>query len=165
MAKLYAVAGSRLHISSDPIEAPDDDIVAADFDAVTWVEVKGWVQMGSFGDSRTVVTSERINSKRVKKAKGTANGGAMENVFDIIPNDPGQLKLIEAEQDANAYGVRIVYDDAPSTGVAPTPSEDMFVALVVSTPRQGGAANDPRRTSSTFEIDSNLVHVPATAGA
>lgn len=165
MAKLFAIAGERFYIGSDPIEEPDGDVVAADFDDVTWVEVKGWVQMGAIGDTAALVTSDRINEGRTKKAKGTKNAGSMENVFDSIPADPGQLKLVEAEQSPQNYPMRIVHNDAPAVGTAPTPSESLFIGLIMTTALQGGGANDPKRISATTEINSNIANIPAAAGA
>lgn len=165
MAKMFAVAGCTLEISSAPIDDQDDDFVAADFDAVTWTPIAGWVTMGASGDSATLVTSDQIGNARTKKTKGTRNAGTMENVFDVVKDDPGQLALIAAEQDNKNYGFRIVYNDAPATGVSPTPSEAMFIGLVMSTSYQGGGANDPRRLAATVEVNSNRVDVPASTGA
>lgn len=165
MAKLFPVAGCKLYISDAPIEDKDADFVALDFDAVTWTPISGWVTMGGSGDSASLVTSDQIGNARTKKAKGTRNAGSMENVFDVVKDDPGQLALIAAEQTQNNYGFRIVYNDAPTTGVAPTPSEAMFIGLVMSTSYAGGGANDPRRMNCTTEINSNRVDVPASTGA
>lgn len=165
MAKMYPVAGCKFFIGSAAIEDQDDDFIATDFDAVTWVEVKGWVTMGASGDAATLVTSDQIGNKRTKKAKGTRNAGSMENVFDVIADDPGQLALVAAEQTDDNYPFRIVYNDTPTTGPAPTPSESLFIGLVMSRSRAGGGANDPRRMNSTVEINSNVVAVPASTGA
>ncbi|MBY8918824.1 hypothetical protein KUG85_04720 [Nitratireductor sp. L1-7-SE] len=165
MAKMYPVAGCKFYIGSAAIDDQDDDFVAADFDAVTWIEVKGWVTMGASGDSATLVTSDQIGNKRTKKAKGTRNAGSMENTFDVVADDPGQLAMIAAEQTDDNYPFRTVYNDAPTTGPAPTPSESLFIGLVMSKSRAGGGANDPRRMNSTVEINSNIVHVAAATGA
>lgn len=165
MAKMYPVGGSRIYIGDAAIDDQDDEFVAADFDAVTWTEIKGWVQMGAHGDAAALVSSDQIGNKRTKKGKGNRNAGSMENNFDVVADDPGQLALVAAEKTDDNYPFRIVYNDAPMTGIAPAPSEHMFIGLVMTTQRQGGGANDPRRMGGTIEINSNLVFVPATTGA
>lgn len=164
MAKMYAVAGCTISIGDAPIDDQDDDFEASDFDAITWTEIKGWVTMGAHGDAATLVTSDQIGNPRTKKAKGTRNAGSMENVFDVVADDPGQLAMIAAEKSNQNYPFRIVYNDAPATGSAPAPSESLFIGLVTSGQRSGGGANDPRRRAMTIEINSNIVEVAATTG-
>lgn len=84
MAKMYPVAGCKLYIGDAAIDDQDDDFDAADFDAVSWTEVKGWVTMGAIGDTAQLVTSDQIGVARTKKAKGNRNAGSMENVFDTV---------------------------------------------------------------------------------
>lgn len=165
MAKMYPVAGCKFYIGDAAIDDQDEDFVAEDFDAVTWIEVKGWVTMGAHGDAATLVTSDQIGNPRTKKAKGTRNAGSMENVFDVVADDPGQLAMIAAERTNQNYPFRVVYNDAPATGAAPTPSESMFIGIVLSGQRSGGGANDPRRRALTVEINSNIVEVEASTGA
>jgi len=165
MAKMYPVAGCKFFIGNAAIADQDDAFDAADFTSVTWTEVKGWVQMGAVGDAAALVTSDQIGSARTKKAKGTRNAGSMENVFDVVADDTGQLAMIAAEQTDDNYPFRITYNDAPLTGSAPTPSESLFIGIVMSQARQGGGANDPRRRNFNIEINSNIVPVAAATGA
>lgn len=165
MAKMYPVAGCKFYISDAPIDDQDEDFIAADFDEVDWVEVKGWVTMGASGDTSTLVSSDQIGNKRTKKAKGTRNAGTMENAFDVVKDDAGQLALLAAEKSDDNYGFRIVYNDAPTVGASPTPSEAMFIGMVMSASYTGGGANDPQRMNSTIELNSNRVEIAAAAGA
>lgn len=164
MAKVYPVAGCKFYISDAAIDDQDDDFVEADFSAVEWTEVKGWVTMGAVGDTASLVTSDQIGNSRTKKAKGVRNAGSMENTFDTVKDDAGQLAMIAAEQTDDNYAFRIVYNDAPASGSAPTPSESLFVGLVMSQSRSGGGANDPRRRTFTVEVNSNVVEVAAATG-
>lgn len=165
MAKMYPVAGCKFYIGDAAIDDKDADFAAADFDAVSWTEVTGWVTMGAIGDTSSLVSSDQIGNARTKKGKGTRNAGSMENAFDVVKDDAGQLALIAAEQTDDNYPFRVVYNDAPATGTDPTPSESLFVGLVMSTSYGGGGANDPRRMSATTEINSNIVPVAAATGA
>lgn len=112
---MYPVAGSKIYIGNNPIDEKSVDFVEADFSAVTWTEIKKWTTMGSIGDSAQLITSEIISEQRTKKIKGTRNAGSMQNVFNIEPNDPGQLALIAAEARKDNYPFRIVANDALPT--------------------------------------------------
>lgn len=141
-----------------------NDMEATDFDAVSWVEAKGWVTMGQLGGQWAEVTSDQIGEEETIYDKGAHSKPLMENVFDRIADDPGQLKLIEAKGSRSTYPIRLVYNDAPSAGAAPTPSERMFVGLVMSDTRSGGGANDPRRMTVSTRPVSNYVDVAAATG-
>jgi len=159
MAQLYPVAGCKIYIGNAAMDDQDDDFIASDFASVTWVEIKGWTDMGSIGDSSQLITSDQINTARTKKAKGTKNAGSMENVFDIIPDDPGQIALLAAAGVQTNYPFRIDMNDAVAAG---DPSKRMFVGLVMTAQERGGGANTPRKVGGTVEINSNIVKVAAT---
>jgi len=152
MAQLYPVAGSKIYIGGAPMDDTDDDMVEADFSSVTWTEVKGWTQMGRVGDSGALITSDQINVGRTKKAKGTRNAGSMENTFDIVPADPGQLALIAATAVVDNYPFRVDL----SSG-----EKRYFVGIVMSSQDQGGGANTGSNMAATVEINSNVVRVAA----
>ncbi len=164
MATLYPVAGCKIYIGA-AMELPDDDMVAADFDDVTWTEITGWTQMGAFGDTAALITTQLIDQQRDIKQKGTRNAGQMQNVFAVKSTDPGQIALIAAEKTNNNYPFRIVLNDTPATGVSPTPSERLFMGLVMSASEQGGGANTVQNLNATVEINSNIVKIAAATGA
>lgn len=159
MAEMHSIAGERIYISSAAISDKDTDFVEGDFSSVTWIEIPGWTQRGQFGDTSTVVTSDQIGRPRVKKAKGTANAGTMENVFDRNDGDAGQAKLKAARASSDNYAFRVL--DPLRTGES-TPAAAMFIGLVMSAPRNSGGPNDPDRISCSIEINSNIVEVAAT---
>lgn len=159
MAKMYSVAGCKIYIGDAAIEDKDADFQESDFAGVNWVEIKGWVTLGAHGDAAALVTSDQVGVGRTKKAKGNRNAGTMDNVFDVVADDPGQLQLVAAEKTNQNWPIRVVYNDAPAGGGSP--SENKFIAIVMSAQRQGGGANDPRRMSATLEINSNLVFTAA----
>lgn len=158
MADLLPVAGCKIYIG-DVLAPKNANFVAADYSAITWVEIDGWKTMGSFGDTATLITDAIINRGRDQKQKGTKNAGAMENVFGTLNLDPGQIAMAAAQETDDNYAFKIEFNDMPSGGASNT--EALFIGLVMGTPRQGGGANDPRNTSSTIEINSNIVFVPA----
>lgn len=161
---LYPVNGCKIFIGGAK-EDQTADFVAGDFTSETWVQIGAWTQMGSFGDAANLITSDRISESRTKKAKGTRNAGSMQNTFDSVPTDLGQLALIAAEKTLNNYAFKVELNDKPVTGVAPTNSLRYFIGLVMSANEQGGGANTPQTMNASIEINSNIVRVAATTGA
>ena len=162
MATLYPVAGCRI-FNGPAMELPDDDVEAADFASVVWTEIKNWTQMGDFGDTAAQITTSLIDKKRDVKQKGTRNAGSMANVFANVPTDPGQLALIAAEKTDQNYPIKIELNDKPAIGASPKNSLRFFMALVTTAPETGGGANTVRSLNSTFEINSNIARVAASA--
>lgn len=164
--QLYPVAGARIFIGPAVTEVPDDeDLDATDFASTTWTEIDGWQTMGSIGDSKTLITESAINRGRDIKAAGTKNAGSMQNQFLILPTDVGQIALIAAANTSYNFPFKIEFDDAPPTGSAPAGTKKLFYGIVMGSPEQGGGANTARMLSSTIEINSEVITVPATAGA
>ncbi len=161
---LYPVAGCKFYIGGiTPTQI--DDFIESDF--VTspdqFVEVDGWSQMGVFGDTAALISTQLINRGRDIKQKGTTNAGSMQNVFAEISEDEGQIALIAAAQGANKsnYAFKILFNDA-SGDSGSEPSVAYFVGLVMNASPAGGAANTVRNLNSTVEINSNVVRVAAT---
>lgn len=157
---LYATAGCRIYIGGAALPDQADDFVAADFTGVTWTEIDGWSEMGGFGDSAQEITTALINRGRDIKQKGTRNAGSMENVFAEITGDAGQVALLAAEQTNDNYPFKIEFNDEPDGG---TPTQKMFIALVMSANYSGGDANTIRNINATLSINSNIVTVAAAA--
>lgn len=162
MSNLFATAGSKLHIGTAAMAFGGSDFVAADFDEVTWTEVTGLTNLGSAGDSATLVTSDQIDRSRTRKLKGTRNAGTMTVVCDLDYADAGQLAIIAAEKTALTYPFKVTFNDAPAGG---TPSQRLFVALVMSQTEEWNEANNAMKLNATLEIDSNIVRVAAAEGA
>lgn len=156
MPTLYPVAGAKIYIG-DAVTPPDDDVEVADFNAVVWVEVKGWLNMGELGDSANLISTDLISTARTTKQKGTKNAGSMQNTFARIEDDPGQLALIAAAGDNNNYPFRIQFADTPAGGSMP--SERLFMGLVMSARDAGGGANTVKTLNATVEVNTNVVTV------
>ena len=161
MADIYAVGGATFFIGNASMAAPDSntDLATSDFSGVTWVEVKGWLTLGSFGGTSALITSQRIGGARDMKGKGTTNEGSMQNTFAHVPGDSGQAAMKAAQGTAFNYPFKVVYDDEPSGGSNPT--TDYFVGLVMTWQRAGGNANAERTYTSTCEINSNIATTAA----
>lgn len=157
MSHLFATAGSKLFIGAAKA-FNGTNFTASDFTSQTWVEIKGTTNLGAAGDTSELITSNRIAEARTRKLKGTRNAGSMQIVADLDYADAGQLALISAEKAKESYAFKITFNDAPVDG---TPSERMFVALVMSASEQFNEANNVMALNATLEIDSNIVSVAA----
>jgi hypothetical protein len=161
---LYPVADSKIYIG-EVTATQIEDFIESDFitSPDQFVEIDGWTTMGAIGDTAALITAQLINRGRDVKQKGTANGGQMQNVFAEIAADAGQIALIAAASPRNKsnYAFKIEYDDA-SGASGSVGSMQYFVALVMNATSAGGGANTIRNLNSTFEINSNIVTVPAT---
>jgi hypothetical protein len=161
---LYPVAGCKFYIGGiTPTQI--DDFIESDFitSPDQFVEVDGWSQMGVFGDTAALISTQLINRNRDIKQKGTTNAGSMQNVFAEIAEDEGQIALIAASQGANKsnYAFKIEFNDA-SGASGSVNSMAYFVGLVMNASPAGGAANTVRNLNSTVEINSNIVRTAAT---
>lgn len=159
---LYPVAGCKIYIGG-ALADKAIDFVAADFTSQTWVLIDGWSQMGPIGDTSQLITTALINRGRDVKQKGTKNSGSMANVFAKIDADAGQVALLAAERTRNNYAFKIELNDTPAAPDS-TPSQRLFIGLVMGAQEQGGEANTIRNLNSTIEINSNIVSVAAVEG-
>lgn len=160
---LSAVAGQKIFIGTQ-LDDQADDFVASDFTSIVWTEIDGWSQCGSVGDTAALITTALINRGRDLKQKGTKNAGSMQNVFAIIPDDPGQIALIAASNTNKNYAFKIENNDAATSPPSPVPqpSKRYFVGLVMTAEEPGGEANTIQNLNATIEINSNIVKVAAT---
>lgn len=160
MADLFPVAGATIWIGNASMAVPSVDVNEASFSGVTWVQVKGWQNMGAIGDTSALISTDLIDRDRTIKQKGVKNAGGMQNQFAIISDDAGQIALIAAANSNLNYPFKIVFDDAPEGG---SPTSKYFVGLVMGASESGGGANTVRMLNSTIEINSNVATVAAAA--
>ncbi|WP_322886993.1 hypothetical protein U8C36_12130 [Sinorhizobium medicae] len=156
MAQLYPVAGAKIYIGPAVNNVPDDaDINEALFSSVSFTEVKGWQTMGAIGDAAALITESVISSGRDLKAKGTRNAGSMQNNFIILPDDVGQIALIEAEATPYNYPFKLLFNDAPP---AKTSTVTMTIASpgVISWNAHVLAASTPVKFSTTGALPTGL---------
>jgi hypothetical protein len=155
---LYPVAGCRFWISTNPFTELAVDAVVGDYSGVAWIEMKSWTQMGSYGDTAQLITTDLIGEGRTKKQKGTKNAGTMANVFALANTDPGQLKSIAAAQSVQNYAFKVELNDK----IATLNSTRLFYGLCMQSQEAGGGANTVQTLNMTVEINSNIVATVAT---
>ncbi|PRX11237.1 UNVERIFIED_ORG: hypothetical protein BCL66_102198 [Martelella mediterranea] len=160
---LYATAGAKLYIGSTKNQK-NDDFVEADFDAENWTEIANLENLGSLGDTAEAVNFNPIGSKRQKTVKGTRSAGTMEVVCGIDNDDAGQVAAIAAEKSDHDFAFRLVLNDAPATGIKPTPSERIFIAKVMSASEAFDEANSVMKLNISLGVNSNVVRIAAATG-
>lgn len=104
---LQAINGSKLFIGTRV--AQKATVALTDFaaQAQQWIEVAGWTQSGSLGDTQNLITQAFIGENRELSAKGTLAGGTMENTFAPLPNDPGQQRFMDAVASCSPYAFKV----------------------------------------------------------
>lgn len=156
---LLAVGGAKIFIGpAYTVTATDLTLAEAQAVAeVDWVEVDGWNQMGSYGDTATIITTTMINRGRDIKQKGTRNAGSMTNRFADFSTDVGQQAWLAAEATTLDYMVRIVFDDSLGTNG----TTDYMAGLVSGWSNVGGDGNTVVIRESMLEINSPILRVEA----
>lgn len=129
MAKLVAVAGSKIFIGTRV--AAKGEVKLSDFadQQNEWTEIDGWTAAGAVGDTQELITQNFINQNRTRQIKGTRVGGTMENTFVPILNDPGQMAFRQAIEDCSPYAFKIEWGAGCVTEgvVTITPEDDPAV--------------------------------------
>lgn len=161
MADLYSMAGCRFYIGNAPMSLQAADLVEADFNSVTWVEVDGWSQAGPLGDTVNMITTALINRGRDLSQKGTAGNPQQQHVFAIIPGDAGQtaIRAAGAASNKNNYPFKVLLNDP--TGSPATASKRYYVGLVSEAVEAMGEANTIQNLNVTIVRNSNIVEVAA----
>jgi hypothetical protein len=160
---IYATVGAKLYIGG-VLDMKSADFELTDFDGVTFTEIKDLESLGSLGDSAAEITQDLIGEARTKRLKGTRSAAPMEVIAAINYEDAGQQALIAAEKTDDDYAFKLVFDDAPSSGAAPTPSERYFIAKVGSATEAYDTANTVMKLNASLWVNSNIVRVDAATG-
>lgn len=160
----FAAAGSRLYIGSAPIDDKDTDFVDADFSSVTWEEVSPLETIGSVGDNASEITFDELGRQRTTVLKGPRRAPTLEISAALNYQNAGQTRLLEAEKTNVNYPLRIVFNDAPATGSAPTPSERKMIGLIMSVNETVQDANSVLMLTASIAVNSNLVRTNAATG-
>ena len=158
MSTLYPIAGSKIFIGTNPVEAKGE-VGAADFTEVVWIEIGGWTNAGELGDTQEVGEQSLINEKRVRKFKSILNGGTMENQFVPIPNDPGQTKFKEAIESCAPYPFKVEWAAGCGDEVEPVGMTDQFFGLALPGARSGGDGTAAHLRSWSIAVDSNILEI------
>lgn len=109
-----ANAGSKVYISTAALG--NTVLVQADFDALTWVEIKSVGNLGETGSKTNILNYDTWGDTVIQKAKGLTDAGSPTLEVARIYNDPGQV-LARAACLANLnYGFKVLRNDPAFVG-------------------------------------------------
>jgi hypothetical protein len=130
---------------------------AAAYKALTWTPVNEVTDAGgSVGDTYAKVEAKVLGARRVRKLKGSVDGGTIELKVLRDAADAGQTALRAALSSDDAIFVKIELGDKP-TGANATGSTLYAPVLVFSAQVQNGEADSFVEQNFTLEIVGEIV--------
>lgn len=148
-------AGARLFIGPATFTA-----TLVGFQALTWVEVGEVEDLGQFGDESSAVTFTALKDKRTRKLKGPRDAGTMTVTCGDDPNDVGQVAMAAAEQSPLDYAIKVVLNDAITSGG--NPSEHYFMGKVMSRRKNAGNVSNVVKDAFNVAINSLILETQPT---
>lgn len=155
-SQISAANGAKFYIGPAADNPPVDGPSAA---SLTYVQVKKVETLGDFGDTAQGVTFTALDDQRVEKTKGARDAGDMTLTVGFIAGDQGQAAMDAAEATASNYVFKLVANDEPINGTAPTTT--YLYGLVSSNKRQYGAANNVVRIMYSIALNAAPIEVQA----
>lgn len=151
---INVIAGSKLYISSTTV-AYKDKLTAADFSAITWVEIGPLTQLSGFGIEMGVASQEVINTRVTQYKKSVASFPMSENAVLPDRSQAGQIAFeAAAANDCDPYAFKIEWStDCERTSV---------VTVTIATPgvftwtAHGLVANTPIVFSTTGALPTGI---------
>lgn len=153
---INTAAGAKISIG--PTTAAD---TAAEYAALTYVEVGEVENLGEFGDQSSDVTFTSLKDARVRHLKGARDAGVLALVVGRDAKDPGQIALRAAEKTKHAYAIKVEAADAED-GNDPN-SIYYFHVLVQSARDNFGEADNVVRTTFNLGIATGIIEVPTVS--
>lgn len=153
-------AGGKLFICATPQSV---DLIQSDYEALTWVEVKGVGSIGESGKSTNILTYDTWGTTAMQKAKGIIDAGSPDIELARIPADPGQIILRAAAVTSFNYAFKLQHNDAASVASIPTV---IYNRGLVSGPKRPNGRNESFDLE-VFTLALNQVEVivdPTSAG-
>lgn len=154
MGRIVKTAKTKVSIGA----VADDEPTLAKYEAdTTYIPIDGLTNIGGYGGTRQLITSDHVGSGKTKKAKGSINYGSMNLAADYQPSDPGQLAVEAAVEADDAYNIKV--ERPIGKGKVRI---DYFPAFVMSNANELGGSNDAQKLQITLELDDKpLTKMPA----
>lgn len=119
MAGALTQAGAKFYIAVDDVndeaEVHDTDLTEAEYEALTWLEVKGVGNVGQTGTDTNVVSYDELATEVTQKGKGISNAGDPDIECRRIGADPGQVEMRAATETKSSYAFKYELDDSGGT--------------------------------------------------
>ena len=134
-------AGTEIAIASGTPATYD----AAGFGALSWNVIGEVTQIGEFGGEFNTVTHTPLDTRGVKKGKGSFNNGTISPTMALDSDDEGQEMLEEAYASDDLYNFRVTLQDG---------SGYYMRGAVMSFRKNVGGVDDVVMVTPNIEIDS-----------
>jgi len=121
------------------------------FAALTFVNVGEIVSLGEHGATYALVTHSPLDSRRVKKFKGSVNDGSMALALGMDIADAGQVLLIAGADGVavdTEHSVEITYQDG---------SIEYFTCMVMSYTRNPSTIDTIIGANVTVELNNQII--------
>lgn len=119
MAGALTQAGAKFYIAVDDTnseaEVHDTDLTKTEYEALTWLEVKGVGNVGQTGTETNIVSYDELATEVTQKGKGISNAGDPEIECRRIGADPGQVQMRAATLTKSSYAFKYELDDSAGT--------------------------------------------------
>lgn len=152
-------AGSVLYVCATP---QANDLARADFEALTWVQVKAIGNMGETGTKTNVLNYDTWDTTVIQKSKGLHDAGSPTVNVARIPSDPGQIIMRAAAKQNFNYAFKVVRNDPAIIGGTPTILYNR--GIVTGPTRPNGKNEDFDLEVFTIGLNQEEVVVDPTAG-
>lgn len=132
-----ANSASKLFVCATPQNA---DLLKADYEALTWVEVKSVGSRGEMGKTTNILNYDTWDTVVIQKAKGMTDAGTVTLELARLPNDPGQqiLRAAGAVGNNNNYA----FLERRADGLTPTTGTHIYNRGLVGGPTRPGGRNE-----------------------
>jgi len=152
---VFTMSGAKLYIGGS-LASKQTDFIASDFSGVTWQEVGGVGNIGSFGDQANYGTYNILGTRRGVPFLTTLGGSSTTIQFAMDETDTGQAAIRTAGSNPGTfYAVKIEFDNAEGG----TKGYVMFIANFSPMSYDGGGNESALTWTASMAIGSNVVHV------
>ena len=142
----FSSAGSSLSIFLG--QPPTLD--AAGYAGLAFVEIGEVTSIPTHGDTYTKIEHKPLSKRRVRKLKGTVDGGSFTVAMAFAPGDAGQLIVHDALSEDESVSFCEELQDG---------TKIYFLGLVMSEPHIIGSVDDVTAAEVMIEVDSAEVRV------
>ena len=108
-----SLSGSKFFICET---ASATDLTQAQYEALTWVEVKNVGKVGETGPNTNIISYDELGTEVTQNSKGLTNAGTPAVECARNPTDPGQVAMRTAANTKLNYPFKYEKADAPSAG-------------------------------------------------
>ncbi|GLK76710.1 hypothetical protein GCM10008171_19640 [Methylopila jiangsuensis] len=130
----------------------------AEYEALTWTEIKDVFDLGEFGDVDEAVEVKSVGESRLRRLAGTTDGGTLDLIVNRLPGDAGQAAL-SAARGKGDYPFKCVLPDKLTAGGDGTTF--FFSATVLGGRISFGESDNVVRITHTLAINTDRLEVAA----